>query len=48
MSTIEQKHTFHSQSYYTFQMYLNRIHIHIIIHFSKCPLNHSESLRILG
>ncbi|KHG05878.1 hypothetical protein F383_31917 [Gossypium arboreum] len=46
MSAIEQILTFHSQSYYTFQMYLNRIHIHKVIHLFKCPLNHTESNRI--
>ncbi|KHG14814.1 Zinc finger protein [Gossypium arboreum] len=27
-------------------MYLNQIHIHIVIHFSECPLNCVESNRI--
>ncbi|KHG24511.1 hypothetical protein F383_31014 [Gossypium arboreum] len=30
--------TFHSQSYYTYQMYLNRIHVHIIIHSLRMPV----------
>ncbi|KHG23421.1 hypothetical protein F383_28833 [Gossypium arboreum] len=48
MYTIVQVLTFYSQSCYTFQTYLNRIYIHIVIRFSKCPLNRLESLRILG
>ncbi|KHG01971.1 hypothetical protein F383_21608 [Gossypium arboreum] len=47
MYTIVQILTFHSQSCYTFQMYVDQIHNHIVIHFSECPLNRLELLRIL-
>ncbi|KHF99679.1 hypothetical protein F383_18930 [Gossypium arboreum] len=30
--------TFHSQTWYTIQMNLNQIHIHIVIHFLRMPV----------